>query len=292
MFINFDDKSVHLVQDSPATISYEQPNLVQIESSNIIPKRRCNRGVSKSNVHSYYRLAITSTTLPPKNYDSILLRPGKDLWLEVYQREIDKLEQTGEMKVVPRPSNKRVIPILELLTTKKDNITNSWKAKCRIVARGDLEFAFGDFYAPVANCVAFRLFLSLSTKFQSRIHQLDVTSAFLYGKLSDPIFIELPKGHPQKAGRSKVWFTHTAIYGLVEAPKVWNSTIHQFLVDWGLRSLYSETCLYVRNEGGKYDEATMLLLLYVDDVLYVGIDSVISAFEDAIRHRFKIKTKT
>ena len=132
----------------------------------------------------------------------------------------------------------------------------------------------------------------MSTKFQSRIHQLNVTSAFLYAKFSDPIFVELPKGHPQKAGRSKVWFTHTAIYGLVEAPKVWNSTIHQFLVDWGLRSLYSKTCLYVRNDGGKYDEVTMLLLLYVDAVLYVGIDSVISAFKDAIRHRFKIKKTT
>ena len=59
LFIDFDDKSVHAVQDPPATISYEQPNLVEIDSSNIIPKRRRNRNVSKSNVHFYYRLAIT-----------------------------------------------------------------------------------------------------------------------------------------------------------------------------------------------------------------------------------------
>ena len=45
-----------------------------------------------------------------------------------------------------------------------------------------------------------RIFLALSTQFDSGVKQIDVTSAFLYGKLDKPVLLELPQGHPKKKG--------------------------------------------------------------------------------------------
>ena len=238
------------------SLSYDQPHLDEISADNIIPTLRRNKGIRTLRVTSMiyaYRVAITATTLPPKSYKHISGRPDEMLWKQAYFEEIHSLETTGHMQVVPRPLHEKIIPILEIFTTKKDSISGLWKAKSRIVARGDLQFTPTTFFAPVASVVALRIFILFSSRFPGTIHQLDVKTAFLYGRLSHPIYLDLPVGHPQKAGRSRVWKTSTAIYGLVEAPQVWNNTIHRFLADFGCRALISERCLYLRNsrfQGG------------------------------------------
>ncbi|OWZ03051.1 Integrase, catalytic core protein [Phytophthora megakarya] len=51
------------------------------------------------------------------------------------------------------------------------------------------------------------------------------------------------------------------------APRVWNKTLHKFLTSIGLERLDSDYGLYARKVGG---EVTMLLTVYVDDLLLMG----------------------
>ena len=273
----------------PTILDYNQPNLGEIDTSNIIPRERRTR----ANLTLVYlaKLSITATTLPPRSYFHIKGREDAHFWYDAYNKEIHNLEVTGGMTVVNTPANVEIIKILELFVVKRDNISNNWKAKVRIVARGDLQQSFGDFYAPVASVVAFRLFITLSTLFPTTIRQLDVTSAFLYGRLSNPIYITLPQGHVHKGGSSKVWRSMSAIYGLVQSPKIWNETIHSFLSSYGFRALTSETCLYTKNSQQHIAHAELILLLYVDDVLYTGLSAAIQDFESTITKKFNIKTK-
>ena len=235
---------------SSEPLSYDQPRLDEIDIVNIIPNLRRNRGVRMLRVSSVVyacRVAITSTTLPPKNFAQIAGRPDADLWRQAYFDAIQSLQTTANMTVVKRPHDARIIPILEIFTTKRDGISGFWKAKCHIVGRGDLQFTPTTYFAPVASIVALRLFIFFSSCFQTSIHQLDVKTAFLYGRLCKPIYLQLPVGHPSRSESKKIWKTSTAVYGLVEAPQVWNRTIHNFLTEFGYPALLTECCMYVRH---------------------------------------------
>ena len=87
-----------------------------------------------------------------------------------------------------------------------------------------MQQSIGDSYALVALIFTFRLFISIGTLFETSIRQVDVTSAYLYGKLTTSIYIALPAAHPRKHGNSNVWKSGSPLYGLVQSPKVWNDT--------------------------------------------------------------------
>ena len=193
------------------------------------------------------------------------------------------------MHVVNRPRDARVVKLRELFSVKFDNITKEWIFKVRIVARGDLEVDEEFVYAPVANMPALRLFVVLSLEFGIDFRQLDISSAFLYGRLDHDIYVELPDGHPEKQGNTKVWKTRCALYGLQTAPKVWNETIDGFLRDFGLHPLVTESCMYVLMKKGRL---ALVVLLYVDDVLYTGDVDEIARFEKEIARRFDLKSTT
>ena len=105
----------------------------------------------------------------------------------------------------------------------------------------------------MASVISFRIFTCLCGNFNGETHQLDVSTAFLNGKLDKEVFLELPEALRIKYGKQFVWKTKTSIYGLAQSPKVWNKTVDKFLVDFGLARLSSEQCLYTHWEQGKLD---------------------------------------
>ena len=268
----------------------------EISEANILsgPRTRQQRALNNYACTEAYagkvERAVTAT--PPRSYLSIMERRDAEQWLIAYRLEISNLERVGEMMSVPLPLFPiHIIKIRELFSTKIDPITGKFVYKVRIVARGDLEPAHDDVavYSPVAGMTALRLFTFLATNFSSSIAQLDVSAAFLYGRLERDIYIALPKGHPD-AAKGHVWKTRCALYGLVEAPKLWNNTIHTFLVNFGLFALRSEKCLYVKHSPT--GEIVLLVLLYVDDILFVGSSEEMKIFSETISKRFTIKLST
>ena len=55
---------------------------------------------------------------------------------------------------------------------------------------------------------------------------------------------------------------------------------------YGLCPLVTEPCLYVLKRDGKI---ILSVLLYVDDILYVGSRTVLDEFENAMKQKFQIK---
>ena len=201
------------------------PDYAEISAANIVSTTRTRKPPSIF----AYRLAVVSGLTPPTSFEQIRHRADQSDWLDAYYREITNIETIGSFEIVPRPTSSTVVPILELFTSKFDNILKRSIAKCRIVARGDTQPKRWDVYSPVAGVTALRLFCTVTTYFECRMSQMDVSGAFLYGKLKHPIYLELPRGHKMRRGRGMVWKTHTALYGLVEAPAVWNRTLRTSL---------------------------------------------------------------
>ena len=79
---------------------------------------------------------------------------------------------------------------------------------------------FSDNYAPVGNDVTFRIVMVLRLMFGFHAVLLDVETAFLYGKLEEEIYMEIPSGYKevyQEAENGTVLKLQMAMYGLVQA---------------------------------------------------------------------------
>ena len=293
--VSVDDEITSIEDESQHNLKETNPvsdlDRAEISSSNILNySRRQMRSMTGAKVMKVYKVSREKSTSPPKSFNSIRHRSDRDSWYEAYFKELNNLQEIGKMQVVRRPTDKELVKLLELFTYKHDNLKDEVIPKVRFVARGDLLERNRTYYSPVASQIALRMFISLtvSSRFLP-IQQMDISNAFIYGRLPEPIYIQLPQGHPSKEQNFKVWKTWSSIYGLNESPMIWNETIDAYLRNYGFQSLVSEPCLYKLEDTNK--KLNMLLLLYVDDILFSGDQEQTSQFKTALVRNFKTKTK-
>ncbi|GJQ93459.1 reverse transcriptase domain-containing protein [Tanacetum coccineum] len=68
---------------------------------------------------------------------------------------------------------------------------------------------------------AIRLFLAYASFIGFMVYQMDVKSAFLYGKIEEEVYVTQPKGFMDPKHPKKVYKVVKALYGLHQAPKAW-----------------------------------------------------------------------
>jgi Reverse transcriptase (RNA-dependent DNA polymerase) len=67
--------------------------------------------------------------------------------------------------------------------------------------------------------MSLRLLLAIANQRNMEVHQMDVTTAFLYVDLEEEIYMVPPEGLKTKG---KVWKLEKSLYGLKQAPRCWN----------------------------------------------------------------------
>ena len=85
--------------------------------------------------------------------------------------------------------------------------------------------------------------MALANEEEMHIHQMDVTTAFLYGELQEEIYLQLPEGFAPPGSEGKVWRLHKSLYGLKQSPRCWNARIHTFLESLGFSVLKTDSAL-------------------------------------------------
>ena len=94
----------------------------------------------------------------------------------------------------------------------------------------------------------------------------DVSTAFLHAPAAtDNLYMWPPPAlYPSGHNTTTVWKLNKAIYGLRSSPKSWQDHFAQVLQQLGLTRLTSEPNVF-RNK-----EQTMFVMVYVDDLLFLG----------------------
>ncbi|GKC60826.1 putative ribonuclease H-like domain-containing protein, partial [Tanacetum coccineum] len=111
---------------------------------------------------------------------------------------------------------------LEEYGNKKDERGIVIKNKARLVAQGYTQeegIDYDEFFASVARIKAIRLFLAYASFKDFVVYQMDVNSAFLYGKIEEEVYVCQPPGFEDPDFPDKVYKVEKALYGLHQAPR-------------------------------------------------------------------------
>nr|GEX19534.1 hypothetical protein [Tanacetum cinerariifolium] len=76
-------------------------------------------------------------------------------------------------------------------------------------------------FAPVARLEAIRIFLAYVAYMGFMVHQMDVKSAFLNGKILEGVYVQQPPGFKSSEFSNHVCELDKALYGLKQAPRAW-----------------------------------------------------------------------
>ncbi|KAI3827595.1 hypothetical protein L1987_01673 [Smallanthus sonchifolius] len=80
---------------------------------------------------------------------------------------------------------------------------------------------YEEVFAPVARLEAIRIFLAYVCFKNFKVYQMDVKSAFLYGKVKEEVYVCQPLGFEDPDYPSRVYKLDKALYGLHQAPRAW-----------------------------------------------------------------------
>ena len=101
---------------------------------------------------------------------------------------------------------------------------------------------------------------------------LDFSKAFLYGDVLREIYIELPDEDSRKWCGSVVGLLSKSMYGLRDAPQVWQGVVESMLSQRGFRKVLCTQCTYY------HPDLEMYVVAHVDDFLILGVRSDMDDF--------------
>ena len=157
------------------------------------------------------------------------------------------------------------------------------EVRCRIVAKGFLETIqdLDNIYASTPIFGILRILLTIAQHNHWTIQAGDVSTAFLHAPAAtDNLYMwPPPELYPSGHNTTTVWKLNKAIYGLRSSPKSWQDHFAQVLQQLGLTRLTSEPNVY-RNK-----EQTMFVMVYVDDLLFLGQPQEVNkTFQEIQKH--------
>ncbi|GKD14881.1 putative ribonuclease H-like domain-containing protein [Tanacetum coccineum] len=126
--------------------------------------------------------------------------------------------------LVDLPNGKRAIGTKWVYRNKKDERGIVIKNKARLVAQGYTQVEgidYDEVFALVARIEAIRIFLAYASFKDFVVYQMDVKSAFLYGKIEEEVYVCQPLGFEDPDFPDRVYKVEKALYGLHQAPRAW-----------------------------------------------------------------------
>lgn len=95
--------------------------------------------------------------------------------------------------------------------------------KARLVAKGynqEQGIDYDDTFAPVVKQQSLRLLLAIAVNEKLIAHQIDISTAFLYGELDEDIYMEPPERHRETIGKGQVLKLNKALYRFKQERKI------------------------------------------------------------------------
>ena len=148
----------------------------------------------------------------------------------------------------------------------------------------EYEIDYEETFTPVARISSVRALLAIAAASKWDLFQMDVKNAFLNGDLSEEVYMQPPPGFSVES--NKVCHLRHALYGLKQAPRAWFAKFSSTIFRLSYTTSPYDSALFIR----RTDKDTILLLLYVDDMIIIGDDlSGIQELKVFLNQQFEMK---
>ncbi|GJX28284.1 putative ribonuclease H-like domain-containing protein [Tanacetum coccineum] len=173
----------------------------------------------------------------PKKVIQALKYPS---WIEAMQEELLQFKLQEVWTLVDLPYGKRAIGTKWIYRNKKGKRGIMVRNKVRLVAQGYTQEEGIDY------------------------DEMDVKSAFLYGKIEKEVYVCQPPGFEDQEFPDKVYKVEKALYGLHQADRAWYETLSTYLLDNRFQRGQIDKTLFIKRVKGDI----LLVQVYVDDIIF------------------------
>ncbi|GKE23449.1 putative ribonuclease H-like domain-containing protein, partial [Tanacetum coccineum] len=192
---------------------------------------------------------------------------NKQGFIKAMQEELLQFKLQQVWTLVDLPYGKRAIGTKWVYRNKKDERGIVIINKARLVAQGYTQeegIDYDEVFALVARIKAIRLFLAYASFKDFVVYQMDVKSAFLYGKIEEEVYVYQPPGFEDPEFFDKVYKVEKALYGLHQAPRAWYETLSTYLLDNRFQRGQIDKTLFIKRVKGDI----ILVQVYDDDIIF------------------------
>jgi hypothetical protein len=173
----------------------------------------------------------------------------KKEWADAMIEEYQSIIKNDVWEIVLGPKRKDVVSFKWLFKIKHAADGSIEKYKARFVARGFSQkegIDYEETFVPVARYTSIRTIIALATKIKSKLHKMNIKTAFLNGVIEEEVYIEQPQGFEVEDGKSHVCKLKKALYGLKQAPRAWYGRIDSFMTSLGFTKSKADSNLYFK----------------------------------------------
>ncbi|KAG5666630.1 hypothetical protein PVAND_014646 [Polypedilum vanderplanki] len=261
------DEEFHDAVEEQEQLPIQEPEVIQIENE-VRRSGRVTAGKLPSHLKDYELYQVLSTNSEPRTYKQAIQSEDKDKWIAAMDQEIKSLCDNDAWCLVDLPVGRKAVGSKWVFKRKENQDGHIIEYKARLVAQGYSQKYGEDYdevFAPVTRSSTFRLLLAVSGRRKYYVKQFDIKTAFLNGELKEEIYLKQPPGYEIN---DQVLRLKKSLYGLKQAARVWNQTIHQVLIEDGFIQSQADMCFYIKNLSDK----SCYLIIHVDDILIAGSD--------------------
>ena len=242
-----------------------------------------------TNVGVEHMALLAGSLVEPASYSQAMKCSDAKQWEDATKVEYDSLIENETWRLVELPPDRQAITCKWVFKAKYGSQGNIERYKARVVARGFQQkqgIDYDETYAPVVKYPALRALLSYAVSENMLIHQMDVVTAFLNGKLDEEIYMVQPEGFIKPGSENLVCKLNKSLYGLKQAPRLWNALLDEFLKQNDFCQSHADQCIYVQ---GKSDDLT-IIAVYVDDMVIASkTEAKLNQVKLMLTERFKMK---
>ncbi|GJZ21027.1 putative ribonuclease H-like domain-containing protein [Tanacetum coccineum] len=211
-------------------------------------------------------------------------------WVEAMHDELLQFKLLKVWTLVDLPRDKWATGTKWVFRNKKDERGIVVKNKARLVAQGHTQeegIDYDEVFAPVARIKAIRLFFAYASFKDFVVYQMDVKSAFLYGKIEEEVYVCQPPDFEDPNFPDKVYKVEKALYGLHQAPRAWYETLSTYLLDNGFHRGQIDKTLFIK----RHKDDILLVHVYVDDIIFGSTKKKLSTeFEKLMHDKFQMSS--
>nr|GEV48675.1 copia protein [Tanacetum cinerariifolium] len=243
---------------------------------NEVPRQEieCKDQEEKDNVNNTNRVNVVSSTVnAASNKVNVVGRKSSIKLLDDLNmpdlEDISIFEESNEDVFGAEADLNNLESTFQVFKNKLDERGIMIRNKARLVAQGHTQeegIDYDKFFAPVARIEVTRLFLAYDSFNDFMVYQMDVKSAFLYGKIKEEVYVCQPPGFEDPDFPDKVYKVEKALYGLHQASRAWYETLSTYLLDNGFQRGKIDMTLFIQKHKASTPMKTQKPLLKDEEV--------------------------